>query len=92
MNEYGAEGSASRGRGQSPARRARYIRRVLRRASGMIVIAAVAALAAPAAAQPAAPRKLGVDLGLQVGFGAPQGRINESVPLVLNDNARAGVK
>ena len=39
----------------------------------------------PAGAQPDAQGKLGVDLGLQVGFGLPYGRINENLPQGLND-------
>lgn len=58
---------------------------MLRGARGFVVVAAVVAAAVPARAQPAAQRKLGVDLGLQVGFGLPYGRVNEMIPLVLND-------
>jgi hypothetical protein len=58
---------------------------VLRGVSGFVVVAAVVAAAVPARAQPAAQQKLGVDLGLQVGFGLAYGRINESIPLVLNE-------
>jgi hypothetical protein len=59
---------------------------VLRGVSGIVLAAAAAAVALPARAQDAAqPEPLGIDLGLQVGVGLPYGRINESIPLVLND-------
>jgi len=64
---------------------------VLKRVAGLIVVAAAAAAARPAFAQlpeqpqPAAEPRLGVDLGVQFGFALFQGRINESIPLVLND-------
>jgi len=58
---------------------------VLRGVSAFVVVAAVVAAPPPARAQPGAQGKLGVDLGLQVGFARPYGRINEMIPLVLND-------
>jgi hypothetical protein len=58
---------------------------VSRGASAIVLLVAVAAAAPPARAQPAAQRPLGIDLGVQAGFGLPYGRINEYIPLVLND-------
>ena len=66
-------------------RPSRYIQRVSPGVTGIVVVAAVAAAALPAGAQPDAQPRLGIDLGLQVGFGVPQGRLNESIPLVLNE-------
>jgi len=64
---------------------------VLRGVTGIVVVAALGAAARPAFAQPAQEQeqvqepRLGIDIGLRAGFGVPQGRINESIPLVLND-------
>jgi hypothetical protein len=52
---------------------------MLRGAAGIVAVAAVWAAAAPARAQGASPRKLGVDLGVQAGYGRPFGRINDNL-------------